>query len=281
MNKTFTFKSAVTAALLLAGSLQSFAYNNLYLKAEAYPTGAGRVYVSVFISDYEDGDVDFQPISEVKQPRQTSDAFIWAEAAEPYKLAGYARDNGNGKYDNGVDQQVRVNPVTGAFTAILDPEQYDGNGNTSQGLVDAENALAEMTEPTDYIYAVFTKGDVAFAAEGCEDMGTVTASRLDNEAGEQVTFTAKADKRHHFTNWTDAQGTIVGTSTALTVEVAGGAIFFAHFGEGEADDDGVETIGQCDEHPSPIFDLQGRRADAPVRKGIYVKDGKKVAWGAK
>lgn len=277
MNKTFTLKRALAAAFLLAGSLQSFAYNNLYLKAEAYPTGAGLVYASVYMLDYEDGDVDFQPTSEVKQPCLYSDAFIWTEAADGYQLAGYARDNGNGKYDNGVDEQVRVNPVTGAFTAILDPVQYDGNGITSQGQVDAENALAEITEPTDYIFAVFTKGDVAFVAEGCEDLGTVIASQLDNEVGESVTFTAKADRRQHFTNWTDAAGTVLSSAVTLTVEVKGGAIYYAHFAEGEADDDGVEAIEQRDNLHSPLFDLQGRRADASAKRGIYVRDGKKVA----
>lgn len=275
MNKTFTLKNAMVAAFVMAGSLPSFAYNNLFLKAEAYPTGAGRVYVSTYISDYEDGDADFQPVSEVKQARQTSDAFIWTEAAEGYLLAGYARDNGNGKYDNGVDQQVRVNPATGAFTAILDPEQYDGNGNTSQGLVDAENALAEMTEPTDYIFAVFTKGDVAVIAAGNEDMGTVTASRLDNSVGESVTFTAKADKNTHFTGWTDAGGTVVDTHHTMTVTVAGGTTYYAHFAEGAEDESAVHAIGQ-DAAVQPIYDLQGRRADATAKRGIYVKGNRKI-----
>ena len=278
MNKTFTLRNALAAALMLTGSLQSSAYNNLYLRAEAYPTGAGRVYVSTYISDYEDGDADFQPVSEVKQARQTSDAFIWTEAAEGYLLAGYARDNGNGKYDNGVDQQVRVNPATGAFTAILDPEQYDGNGNTSQGLVDAENALAEMTEPTDHIFAVFTKGDVAFVAEGCEDMGTVTSSRLDNSVGESVTFTAKADKNTHFTGWTDAAGTVVDTHHAVTVTVAGGATYYAHFAEGAEDESAVQAVGQ-DAAVQPLYDLAGRRAEAAARqgrRGIYVQGNRKI-----
>ena len=274
MNKTFTFRSVLTAAVLLGSTLQGLAYNCLYLKAEAYPTGAGRVYASVYISDYEDGDVDFQPVSEVKQARQTSDAFIWAEAAEGYQLAGYARAGSNGTYDNGVDEQVRVNPVTGAFTALLDPQQYDGNGNTSQGQVDAENALAEMEEPTDYIFAVFTKGDVAFVARGCEDLGTVTASRLDNAAGESVTFTARADKNAHFTGWTDAAGTVVGTHHALTVTAKGGATYYAHFAEG-SEEAAVETVRR-DASAEAVYDLLGRRRNgADGQRGLWIKGGRK------
>ena len=238
MMKRITLSSLTAVILWLSTALQGFAYNNIYLKVEAYPQGAGKVYASFYRID---------------------------EGEEVF-----ARDNGNSTFDDGTDQQVRVNGETGFFSAIMDDEQFDGNGNTTQALNDANNALEELTEPTDYIFAVFTKGDVGRTYPGDDDMGYVTTSKLDNVAGETVTFTAKADKNHHFSFWTDSNGATVGKSTTLTVTVAGGVTYYAHFAEGDA----IQSIQADKEEES--FDLLGRKT-ATTRQGIYVQKGKKVA----
>ncbi len=270
MMKRITLSSLTAVILWLSTALQGFAYNNIYLKVEAYPQGAGKVYASFYRIDEGEEVGKLEPVVELKEPRQTSEAFIRTEATEEYLLAGFARDNGNGSFDDGTDQQVRVNGETGFFSAIMDDEQFDGNGNTTQALNDANNALEELTEPTDYIFAVFTKGDVGRTYPGDDDMGYVTTSKLNNVAGETVTFTAKADKNHHFSFWTDSNGATVGKSTTLTVTVAGGVTYYAHFAEGDA----IQSI-QADKEEE-AFDLLGRKT-ATMRQGIYVQKGKKVA----
>lgn len=263
-----------TAVLLfLAASLQCKAYNNVYIKAEAYPMGSGTVYVSAYGDDeYK----DFRSTYEFKASQQYAQTFIYGKPEGDYQLAGFARDNGNNMFDDGVDEQIRVNNNTGFFTAVYDPKQYDGNGSTTQAQNEANQALELMTDPTDHIYAVFTLGAVAFVADGCEDMGIVTASKLDNAVGDKVTFTAKADKNCHFVNWTDVLGKEVGKSHQLTVTVEGQDYYMAHFAEGAEDPEGIAVL-KADEAAgaAKTFDLHGRRLANLSRKGIYVRGGKK------
>lgn len=293
MNKT-SYKNGLMAAILwFMASLQGFAWNNLWLKVEAYPTGAGKVYVSGDREAKDKGLVDMQPVSEIKEPRQYSDSFVWVEPAEGYLLAGYARDNGNAVFEDGTDEQVRVNEKTGAFSCVLDDELFDGNGNTTQGQRDAEEALEYYDEPTDYIFAVFTKGDVARVADDSyvkdfsDNLGYIIASKLDNNVGETVTFTAKPDKSYHLARWTNSAGVTVSTKPGIKVDVKGGEIYYAHFAsgapaEGEEDviddlTDAIEGIkAEAGKDAGATYDLSGRMVKAG-KQGIYIQKGKKIA----
>ena len=45
MNMISMTKRMAVAAVLMAATLQGYAYNNIWVRAEAQPTGAGLVYV--------------------------------------------------------------------------------------------------------------------------------------------------------------------------------------------------------------------------------------------
>ena len=150
MKKNSTFKRLMAVAVLaVAGSLQGFAYNNVWVKAEAYPTGAGKVYVTPYnplqpddVGPYEP---DFQDVSEFKRSADVaaSTAFLDFQVTEGYQFAGMVRDNGDGVYGE-EDQQVRRREEDGNFTAVYDPTEYNVNGSSSESMAAAQEALALM-----------------------------------------------------------------------------------------------------------------------------------------
>ena len=283
MKKTATLKIALAALMLTGGAGASFAYNNVWVKADAYPTGAGKVYLSCWNPvQEEDPNFDFQPSAEFKRSIDVgaSTAFILGQPAEGYLFAGIARDNGNGVYDNGVDEQVRRREEDGFFTAVYDPEEYNVNGSSSMSKAAAEEALEQMEQPTDHIFAVFTKGDVARVTPEQSTfttniyLGTVVSSKLDNAPGEEVTFTALPDAHFHFIGWTDEAGTEVSTENPLTVKAVGGKVYLACFAEGD-DPQGISDVKEERlKMKDGVFDLQGRAVILP-RKGLYVTNGRK------
>lgn len=235
MKKTDFMKRMYAVVLFaMAGVMSAMAYNNVWVKAEGYPTGAGRVYVSCYP---DEDDIIYGDECDMKRATNAapSTAFIWAQPSDGYQLAGYARDNGNNQYDNGVDEQVKVR-YDGYFTAVYDPTEYGNAGASSQAEKEAKEALENMTEPTDHIYAVFTKGAVARVAEGQEVRGYVFANKLFTKPGDKVTFSAFGDsnsdegvKYYRFDHWTDAYGENMGTNRFLTVTVEGMDVYYAHF----------------------------------------------------
>lgn len=291
MKRTYTLNKFLAAALFAIGSLlPAAAYNNVWVKADPYPTGAGTVYVSNFP---DEEDVVLAETSEFKRSTNAaaSTAYIWSEPAAGYLLAGYARDNGNNVYDNGEDQQVKVR-YDGYFTAVYDPTEYGNAGASSQAEKEAQEALANMANPTDHIFAVFTQGAVARVADGQEGRGNVYASRLYTEVGEQVMFSAFGDsnsdegtKYYRFDHWTDASGENLGTSRFLTVTVQGMDIYYAHFVKTTKEEYANEkyqefpsSIPSVVSRPSPLapaYDLLGRRT-SNGRKGLLIRDGQKV-----
>ena len=220
---------------------------------------------------------DFQNESEFKRSDQfASTAFLDFQVTEGYQFAGMVRDNGDGVYGEG-DEQVRRREEDGNFTAVYDPtEYYDGNSTTS--LAAAQEALEQLEKPTDYIFAVFTKGDIGRVTPECSsfygsDMGKVIGSKLDNAPGEEVTFTAVPDAHYHFVKWTNDKGEDVSTVNPLTVTVEGGRLFLANFAKG--DPEGISDIDYSVRNDNRFFDLQGRQVAVP-RKGVFVRGGKKV-----
>lgn len=283
MKKITTFKKMMaTALMVVAGSLQGYAYNNVWVKAEAYPTGAGKVYVTQYNPTQPDDktgyEPDFQDVSEFKRSADVaaSTAFLDYQPAEGYIFAGIARDNGDGVFGEG-DEQVRRREEDGNFTAVYDPTEYNVNGSSSQSMAAAEEALAEMENPTDHVFGVFTKGDAGRVVLECSmfqgsDMGKVVSSKLDNQPGEEVTFTALPDSKYCFVKWTDAEGNVVSTKNPLTVTAQGGVTYYAHFAKAV---DGIEEV-QVNERADPRwFDLQGRQYATP-RRGLYIHNGRKV-----
>lgn len=300
MKKISTTKKLLAAALLLlAGTVQSLANedNIIWVKAEAYPTGAGTVY-----TDWSsEGDKEFGESAEFKRYSNgaISTAFVWNQPAEGWLFAGYARDNGNHTYDVGLDRQVKVE-ANGFFTAVYDPTVYSGS-STSEADQKAKEALEAMQAPSDHIFAVFTHGAVARVAEDELNHGHAYADKLSSEPGDQITLSAWGDseslesgvKFYKFAYWSDAEGNKLSEDREFTITVKGMDIYYAHFTETtrseyqDTENDPHKSENYYNElgvkdvkmtaagSDSRIFDLQGRQVAAP-RKGIFIRQGKKM-----
>jgi hypothetical protein len=312
MKQISTFKRFFAAALLvMAGASQAFAneYEIAWVKAEAYPTGAGLVY-----TDYANRDNDGNLISEDAMPfaatsefkRSTngaiSDAYVWSKLTDSeYQLAGYARDtNKNGAFDNDTktDKQVKVN-YDGLFTCIQYPEKINGSSSSESAEL-AEEALNEKTEPSDLVFAVFTKGTIAVMKTGQENFGHVWASKLSNEPGEQIQFLAYSDshesKYYKFDHWENAAGENIGTDRILTVTAQTKAVYYAcvvettkedylanekdpHVSDNQSGEfpweSAIHTVTVNGDSSDAVYDLQGRRVAQPA-KGLFIRDGKKI-----
>lgn len=288
---------------MLMVSLQSFAdsFNNVWVKADVYPAGAGLVYVTYYLDE-----VDLAATSEFKRSINfgASNAFIVAEPNSGWLFAGVARDmNRNGQYEADKDKQIHV-WWSNFFTAFYDHTEYIGQSST-EAMELAEEALEEMTQPTDQVLAVFTKGAVARRAEGEEAYGYVYSSKLYNEPGDQVTFYAYGDcdsrgsynVYYKFDCWRDASGNEVSRDREFTVTVSGMEVYYAHFekttkAEYQAtekipdqfkfdynnpdwDPSGIKSVGAVRPVNGAVYDLQGRRVAQP-EKGLFIRDGKKI-----
>ena len=303
MRKFFSTKRLMAAAALLTGfSTQGMAdtFNNVWVRALTYPAGGGTVYVDWYLDD-----VDPQSTSEFKRSINfgASNAFIYAEPAEGYLYAGVARDmDRDGVYSADKDRQIHV-WYNYFFTAFYDHTEYYGQSST-EAMAVADEALAKLTEPTDQVLAVFTKGDVAKRAEDEEAFGYVFSSKLDNQPGDQVTFYAYGDcdsrnspnVYYKFDSWLDEAGNEVSRDREFTVTVQGMKTYYAHFvkttkadytenekvpdqfkfdyNNPEWDPAGIQTV-TADKANGPVYDLLGRRMARPA-KGICIQNGKKV-----
>ena len=289
-------KTLLAALVALSACTPSLAdsVNTVWVRAEATPILGGNVFVNWYL----DGDeIPEDYVSEFKRAVNigASTAFIIAEPAEGYKLAGFVRDNGNETYDNGVDEQIYVRPDY-FFTAKYFPYEYYGDGSSSSSAqYEAEAALEDETEPSDLIFAVFTQGDIAMQAEDQEWMGKVWCNKLDNEAGDEVLFSANGEsispqtggvKYYKFDHWETPGGETL-YDRIISVTVTGGEVYYAHFTETTRDDyvlnekanpsfTAIRKVSDK-EHVSAaeVYDLQGRRVADPV-KGVFIQDGRKV-----
>lgn len=309
MKQTFTFKRLFVAAFfLLTAASQSLANEDeiIWVKAEAYPTGAGTVYTNYANRDNDGNDIakTFEATSEFK--RYTNGAittsYIWAQVDNnDYQLAGFARDtNKNGIFDNdtNTDSQVKVD-FDGYFKGVPYPETIQGQSTTDADEKAAE-ALAEKTEPSDLVFAVFTKGAIAVMAAGQEAFGHIWTSKLSTEVGDQVHFLAYGDeyqsKYYKFDHWENAAGQNVGTDRLLTVTVQGKEVYYAvvvetdketfkadekdpHVSDSQSGEfpweSGIKTVNSGNVDNTVIYDLQGRRVAQPVR-GMFIQNGKKI-----
>ena len=319
MKQTSTLKRFFAAALLVvAGASQTFANEDeiIWVKAEAYPTGAGTVYTDYANKD-DDGNLiteeakNYGATSEFKRYTNgaISTAYIWSKITDSdYLLAGYARDtNKNGAFDNdtNTDKQVKVD-FDGYFKGVPYPESISGS-STSEADEKAQEALAEKTEPSDHVYAVFTKGAVAVMKAGQEAFGHIWVSKLSTVPGDQVQFLAYSDsyesKYYKFDHWENSAGENIGTDRKLTVTVQGKDIYYAcvvettkdDYQDNEKDpyvndnqsgafpwDTHIQTVTTTDNANAPVYDLGGRQivngklSNSKLQRGLYIQNGRKV-----
>jgi len=308
MKKNATFKKMIAAALLMvAGTQVSFAqgaYNNIWVKAFAVPAEGGTVYVDFFLDENEK---QFGVTSEFKRSAfiAVDQAFILTKETDGFLLAGVARDvDKNGKYDAETDKQIHV-WSNAYFDAVYDPTNYEVSGSSTASMALAEDALATMTQPTDQVLAVFTKGTVARRAIGQEAWGKVYSTKLENTVGDEVTFSAYGDSESKdkvryfkFSHWTNAAGDTVSTEREMTVTATSMTVYYANFVEttqdefkqtetdpnkidwnqGNTDDPwgwlGVKSI-KAEGQSNAVYNLQGRKV-SKLGKGLYISNGKKV-----
>lgn len=311
MKKIFTAKKLMaTAALLSAFALQGLAdsFNNVWVRADVVPQNAGTVFVDWYIDE-----VNFASYSEFKRSINfgASNAFILTEPADGWLFAGVARDmNRSGQYEAETDKQIHVF-YNGFFTAFYDHTEYTDPSSSSGAMLLAQEALAQMTQPTDQVLAVFTKGAVAHRAEGQEAFGYVYSSKLYNEPGDQVTFYAYGDYDtrgaynvyYKFDCWKDAAGNEVSRDRELTVTVKGMETYYANFvtttkadyqenekvpeqfkfdynnSDWNGEWNGIETVSAGGARSNHVYDLGGRRMGrdaSTLRPGLYVVDGRKL-----
>ena len=309
MKKFFSTKRILAAVTMLcAVSVQSYAddFNNVWVKALTYPSGAGTVFVDWYLDE-----VNLQSTSEFKRAINfgASNAFIVAEANDGWMFAGVARDmDMNGQYSADKDKQIHVF-YNNFFTAYYDHTNFHGQ-SSSEAQELAEEALKSMKKPTDQVIAVFSKGAVASRAEDEEAFGYVYCSNLANEPGDQVTFYAYADYDsrnspnvyYKFDSWLDASGQEVSRNREFTITVTGMEHYYAHFVKTTKKDweENEKAIfpdrykfdyNNQDWNPSEwvgiselkadlaagkaIYDLQGRRVEKTA-KGVFIQNGKKM-----
>ena len=307
MKKNSTFKKMLAvAALMVAGTQASMAqFNNVWLKADVYPADGGLVYV-----DYSSDTIKNVPVyattSEFKRSEQLvpGAAFIYVRPATGYLFAGVARDSDKNGQFGADDKQIHI-WANGYFDAIYDKTSYQGASSSTEGYAMAQEALAQMTSPTDQVFAVFTKGAAAHRAVGQEAFGKVYSSKLDNAVGDEVTFTAYGDsysdsgvQYFKFSHWTNAAGETVSTEREFKVTVKGTELYYANFVETtqeefkQTEDDpnkidwnnqepddpwgwlGVKSI-KTESQSNAVYNLQGRKVNTLV-KGLYISNGKKV-----
>lgn len=306
-------KRTFIAALMMVGTMQSFAqmpYNNVWVKAQVVNENSGTVFTQWYIPD-DDADYIYGATSEFKRSANlaASQGYIWAEPASGWQLGGFAHDyNKNGVFDNDVtvDKQVWVQ-ASGLFNAVYDPTEYKGKTSDSEGMKLAENALAEMTAPTDLIFVVFTKGTIVRHQEGHEVRGRVWINKLDNAAGDQLKLEAYGDswsnpitskiEYYKFQKWTKkGDSSFESTEKVLEITAEEGAVYYANFEKttkaecdaerasdphkeeyqtsGDIPGLGIQSV-KTNATSTPVFDLQGRRV-AKATKGIFIQNGKKV-----
>lgn len=303
MKTIFTVKRFFVAAALFGVSSLSFAdsFNNVWVKADVTPANSGKVFI-----DWNIDEVSFAETSEFKRSINmgASNAFILAEPASGWLFAGVARDmDRDGQFDAEKDRQIHVF-YNYFFTAFYDHTDYTDPSSSTNAQRLAEEALVQMTSPTDQVFAIFTQGVAAYRAEDQEAAGYVYCSKLNNVPGDEVTFYAygDCDSRgvsniyYKFDYWSDANGNEVSRNREYTVTAGSMQVLYAHFAVTTKDDYkenekvperykfdynnppfnplGIEEVNVGNRADKAVYNLQGRRV-VNLQKGMFIQNGKK------
>ena len=221
------FYSFVLFALLSVSAFAETddAYYWFYDKVVADPTGKGKVYISD--GPLEDGEFECQDDMEFKYVNyglNTLPVWTYEEPAEGYQFVGWF-----------------TKPSTEASMA---DKVSDGNGLSITTTVSSESNDVEYYpfEPEATYYGVFGKVKIQ-AASAMDNLGTLSISKLANDAGDEITITATpASADAEFAYWMDEEGnkitenpytfTVEGIKT-YTVYYTGDAVKYIDFGEGK------------------------------------------------
>lgn len=220
------FYSFVLFALL---SVSVFAetdenYYWFYDKVVADPTGKGKVYIAE--TPVEETDMEPQNEMEFKtvvQGLSTLPVWTYEEPAEGYQFIGWF--------------------TKPSAEASMADKVSNGAGLTLATIVSSESDDVEYYpfEPEATYYGVFGKVKIQ-AASAMDNLGTLSISKLANDAGDEITITATpASADAEFAYWMDEEGNrITENPYTFTVEeiktytayYKGDAVKYIDFGEG-------------------------------------------------
>ena len=199
------------------------------VQVDAYPTGAGEVYITEDYNDVPDDNAysESKTLEFVKLSFQSFYAF--AKPAEGWQVIGAVKDtlDANGDWAE-LDELTHLKYADQDYLSLSAsdaPYFTDATGNPVDSITTANNM---PLDPTDRFRVIFTH--VAVDEYDNQDaLGTASISKLANDLGDKVTLTATPkDERCHFVKWT-LDGKDVSTEPSIEVEVTGIANYYAHF----------------------------------------------------
>lgn len=240
MERNLTFKRVlallVVAVSFVLNAKAGSTWYAYYAQLNAYPTGAGQVYLS---PDYDldpAAITDWKDVDEKEFVALSGDINGYAKPAAGWILAGFSEATFDENGENPTFSEeivVRGNP--GALTVPSTvTDDAAGTGESDSTTVSGMMPL----DPNGVFYAIFTHV-VAEVAAGQDLLGEVEISKVSNNIGDQVTLTATPGSDYpntKFEKWT-LGGQTVSTSATLQVTVQDTARYVAHFTS-----DAAETI---------------------------------------
>lgn len=230
LHKAIMLLVAFTATVLQAHAGSTwYAY---YGQLNAWPTGAGEVYLS------QDNQVAADQIqwgaqSETKFVSTVGSVYGFAKPAEGWILAGFSQ----AKFDENDQPVFNDSIATTANPGYLTVNNTVTDDPSGQGGSDSATVAGLMPlDPNGVFRALFTHV-VARAANGQDELGTVRVSPVCNNIGDNVTLTAtpSADFANtKFDRWT-LNGQTVSTDATMQVAVTDTARYVAHFTSDDAE----------------------------------------------
>lgn len=240
MEKTFTTsrvvrgRLALVAAMLtasLGASAGSQKFYNFYDEFHAYPTGAGKIYVSTSNS------VDTSTLAEAdwsadaeqqfcKYGLSGCDFYIYTKPADGWIAVGVStgvREDENSDWHPTTDSLGNV-----VIGNVESPLRYTPVAST--GDADSLTAVSQAPMfPEACAYAVFTHV-APRVAEGQTPMGSVATDKTVNLVGDNIKLTATPkDARCHFAYWTRKSDGATYTDNPLQVNVSGADEYVVNF----------------------------------------------------
>ena len=236
MKRLFTTSKrlVLTTALVLTSVLTSFAggedwyaYN---VQVDAYPTGAGLVYVDM---EQVYDEIDYKASWNREYVSTSTSAYGYAVANDGWHLLGFTKDelDAEGNKTQVDSVMYKIEEWSGAATLTLEGVSSSHWDEDEQAMVSDDSlTLAGMMplEPNNYFRALFTHA-YATVAPGYEYLAKVGADKLVNNIGDKVKLTATPLCDYtSFVNWTK-DGEVVSTNSTLEVTVTGVEEYVANF----------------------------------------------------
>ena len=242
MKKIFTSMRSkrllLSAALVLTSALNAMAGGEDWyaykVQVDAYPTGAGLVYIDTVTVDAST--VQYAESVDREFTTTSTLAYGYAQANEGWQFLGFIKDtlDINGNRMNVEEITDPVSTWADYVTLTLDKGVTSKHIDEITGEEVSDDSLtvaAQMPlEPNNYFRAIFTRVAVQ-VNEMQTAMGTATIDKLVNNIGDKVTLTATPDNEFcKFENWT-LNGEVVSTEPTLTLDVNEVATYVANFSD--------------------------------------------------